>query len=87
MLVLWMAPAETEASDLSPKATVQPLSRAVGRSVTGTHSGKPTFLFCTNRQGELWKGGYGRRLLSSSSHWWLARDVVQIWAYILPNRR
>lgn len=87
MLVAWMAPAETGASDLSPKGTMQPLRRAVGKSAAGADSrpcDKSTFPLCT---GELWKGGYGSNLLSSSPHWWLARDVVQMWPDALLIRR
>lgn len=59
MLVAWMAPAETGASDLSPKGTMQPLRRAVGKSAVGADSrpcDKSTFQLCTDRSENSGKG-------------------------------
>lgn len=53
MLVGGMVPAETGASDLSPKATVQSLRRAVDGTATradSRHCGKPTCSALTGRE-------------------------------------
>lgn len=53
-----MVPAETGASDLSPKATVQPLRRAVGRTATGAVTNPPSCSALTGRESSgkgVWK--------------------------------
>lgn len=85
-----MAPVEIGASDLSPNATVQPVSRAGGgsaRGADGARGDKTTLLPRIDTQGELWEGGCGRRLLNRSPSWWLHGGAVQMWASVLQTER
>lgn len=82
MLVAWMMPAEIGARDLSPNATVQPVSGAVGiaaRAADDRPCDKPTL----PPHVEALERGCRRRLLNSSAHWWLQRAAIQVWVYVL----
>lgn len=82
MLVAWMELAEIGARDLSPNATVQPLSGEVGNAARATDDrpcDKPTL----PPHVAALERGCRRRLLNSSAHQWLQGAAIQVWVYVL----